>query len=254
MKDIVVAIVKKAGDIILEEMGRATFAQKGPYDILASADIASERYILKEIRKNFSTHNILSEEAGGSWNADGYLWIIDPLDGTVNFSQKLPDFCISVALMHANKTILGVIYQPLLNDLYVAEAGKGCTLNGTRVHVTQKKALREMVGATECCAKKAPRIKNFKVLVAMGGMVRDIRISGSTALNLARVAAGQYDFYFNNRLNVWDVAAGFLLIEEAGGIVTDLAGKQISMNSKNSVTSNTFVHEKFRRILSSVDI
>ena len=244
-----IATAEKASQIILKEMEDIKFEAKNPYDVLAKADLESEKFVLKEIFSHFPSHSVWSEEKGDDHKKAEYKWVVDPLDGTVNFSQGLPDFCISMALLHKNEVILGVIYQPLLKDWYVAERGKGCFLNKVPIRVSQKKSLIEMVGATESSTRQPARLKNLKVLTRLGSNVKTIRICGSAALNLARLAAGKLDFYFNNALYYWDVAAGTLLLKEAGGVITDLAGEKISVNSKNILGCNQAMHEQIRKLI-----
>lgn len=251
-QSVIVPIVKQAGQIILNELKDIQFTAKSPFDILAKADVESEKYMLAEIYKAFPTHSILSEEKGDDGKTSDYKWIVDPLDGTINFSQGLPDFCTSLALLYKKEIIFGLTYQPILQNLYIAELGKGSTLNGQPIHVASKTRLMDLIGSTESSSKPASRLQNFQSMIAMGDKVKSLRISGSAALNLARVAAGNYDFYFNHRLNIWDVAAGSLLISEAGGIMTDLDGQKISMDSKHSIASNMHMYEEVRAIVRSV--
>jgi myo-inositol-1(or 4)-monophosphatase len=248
-RTIAIKIVKEAGKILLKEFGNKNYKAKSRYDIVTKADLKSEKYIISEIKKFFPAQGILSEEIGEIGGSSEYQWIIDPLDGTVNFSQGLGDFCISIALIHKQQTILGIIYQPLLNNLYYAEKGKGAFLNNKKIHVARKKSISEMIGATECAVTDEARRKNFETLTKINDAIKSIRITGSTTLNLAYVAAGKLDFYFNNRLNIWDVAAGFLLIEEAGGKITDLEGRPIEIASGSSVATHKGIQEELRKKL-----
>lgn len=248
-KEFAVSIVRQAGDIILHEMKDIQYEPKSSYDVVAKADIESEKFIIGKIKENFPSHSILSEEEGDDNKEAEYKWIIDPVDGTVNFTQELPDFCISIALTKNSQTIIGVIYQPLLNDMYVAEYGKGSFLNGEQIHVSYKSSIIDMIGATECAAKGKARRKNFETLVNINDKIKSMRIFGSAALSLARVAAGKLDFYFNNRLNLWDVAAGFLLISEAGGKITDLEGNEINAKSRHSLATHPDRHKELLELL-----
>lgn len=247
-----IRIAKAAGDIILRERQDIKFTAKSAYDILADADLASEKFILQQLRVAFPGHSILSEEAGDDAVSSDFQWIVDPVDGTINFSQGLADFCVSMALVEKGQVILAVIYQPLTKDIYTAERGQGSFLNGQRIHISQKNQLRDTVGATESSSKPEPRKKNLQALIALHDKIKSFRIMGSAALNLSRVSAGKLDFYFNHRLNFWDVAAGILLIQEAGGKVTDLDGQSITKNSQHSLMANPVIHEQLAQILKTI--
>lgn len=246
IRSIVVPLIEAAGNLILEELKDVQYTAKSPYDILAKADLEVENFLLSSLYEAFPTHSILSEEKGDDGKTGEYKWILDPVDGTINFSQGLPDFCISMALMQQDKVVFGIIYQPLLKDLYLAELGKGSSLNGQPIQMKKKAHLIELVGATESASKPDFRLRNLQTLTALSGKIKSFRVSGSAALNLARVAAGKLDFYFNHRLNLWDVAAGNILITEAGGVMTDFAGQAITPASKNSIAAHPDVYAELR--------
>lgn len=246
IKSIVVPIIEAAGQLILEELKDAQYTAKSPFDVLAKADVESEKFLLSSLYEAFPSHSIFSEEKGDDGRPSEYKWVIDPVDGTINFSQGLPDFCISMALMHQEKIIFGAIYQPLLKELYLAESGKGSSLNGQPIQVKKKTQLIELIGATESSSKPDARLQNLKALTALSGKIKSFRVSGSAALNLARVAAGKLDFYFNHRLNLWDVAAGNILVTEAGGKMTDFSGQPIGPASKNSIAAHPSIHTELQ--------
>ena len=248
-KDTTIKIAKEAGKIILKESKNIQFESKNDFDVLAKADLLSEKYILGEINKNFPNTAILSEEAGENEVDSRYKWIVDPLDGTINFTQGLDDFCISIALAKDEEVILGVIYEPKRDNLYYAEKGNGAYLNDKKIKVKNDVRIKDMVGVTESVAHIKFRKENLNMLLKIANKVKSIRISGCAALNLARLAAGKLDFYFNANLNLWDIAAGILLIQEAGGKYTDLRGDKISLNSKNSLATSEKAYDGLKILL-----
>ncbi|MBI2971493.1 MAG: inositol monophosphatase [Candidatus Aenigmarchaeota archaeon] len=230
---------RKAGKAILSYWGRNKgVTMKGRANFLTKADLASQRIIIREL-KHFG-HGVLAEE-----NVDrpGELtWVIDPLDGTTNFSRENPHFCVSIALV-GREPLAGVIYDPMLNELFVAEQGKGAFLNGTRMRVSKTNALDRALFATEFSPymDDAERRKSVECVRQIIGNRRVFRNTGSAALDLAYIAAGRFDAYFQFSLKPWDYSAGLVLIPEAGG-VAEIAGRLI-------VASNGTLHGGFKNWL-----
>ncbi len=190
------------------------------YDVVTRADKQGEAFLLEQIQKLFPGHGILGEESGAHSGTGDYLWVLDPLDGTNNFSQGLPVFTVSIGLQYKGETVLGVVYAPYLNEMYTAVKGKGAYLNGEPIRVSGKSALEESVlGTGFPYDKDVNPDNNAANLASILPHLRGIRRMGSAAYDLACVAAGFLDGYWELALHSWDMCAGALLVEEAGGIV-----------------------------------
>lgn len=190
------------------------------YDVVTRADKQGEAFLLEQIQKLFPGHGILGEESGAHTGTGDYLWVLDPLDGTNNFSQGLPVFTVSIGLQYKGETVLGVVYAPYLNEMYTAVKGKGAYLNGEPIRVSGKSALEESVlGTGFPYDKDVNPDNNAANLASILPHLRGIRRMGSAAYDLACVAAGFLDGYWELALHSWDMCAGALLVEEAGGIV-----------------------------------
>ncbi|MBI5229663.1 inositol monophosphatase [Candidatus Micrarchaeota archaeon] len=244
IKETALSAAKKSGKLLIDlSKNNANYEMKNVYDILAEADVESEQIIINEIKKAFPNHDILSEERGKTNTESDYLWIIDPLDGTINFSRGIDEYCISIAVERNGELILGVIYQPTTEKLFVAEKGKGAFLNNRRIQVSRENEIINSIPATDNSSKIESRITNYKILSAVCDKFRHIRILGSGALHLAKIVSGNIDVYYKTRFNYWDYAAGVLMVREAGGEVTDLKGNPIGKNSKDILASNGILHK-----------
>jgi len=249
-KRVAIEAAKEAGALALHlSSDEIKFQEKGPYDILAEADTKSESIIIKKIRENFPDHAILSEESGQNDIASNYMWVIDPVDGTINFERHINEYCVSIALEKDGVLILGVIYQAVYDKLFVAIKGEGATLNGKEIHVSTELNLLKTLFATENSSKMETRESDFDLLYKIREKVRGVRIFGSGALHLASVAEGHLDFYFKTKFNYWDIAAGTVLIREAGGKVTDFDGNDLLRTSPNIVASNGVLHTQVLQLL-----
>ena len=210
--NIMIKAAEKASKVLIRDFGEVEKLQvsvKGPSDFVTNADKKAEKIIIEELSKSRKKFSILSEEIGEIKNSDiNNVWIIDPIDGTTNFLHGVPHFAISIALKSNNEIISGLIFDPIKNEMFYAEKNNGTYFNNQRVRVSKKKILEECLFATG--GKK--EIKSDL----------NTRKSGSAALDIAYVAAGRYDGYFQNNLNLWDVAAGIIIIKEAGGIVNEI--------------------------------
>lgn len=252
-KQTAISACKRAAKIQLDlSKKEIKFSLKSKHDVLAEADILSEKIIIETIKQEFPDHKILSEEAGEEKQDSDYFWVIDPVDGTINFTKGIDEFCISIGLEHRGERILGVVYQPTKDKMFVAEKGKGAFLNGRKLEMKKDPKLINMVAATDNSADIRDRKENLKILREVSGNVRTVRIFGSSALHLTRLAAGNMDLYFKTGINYWDFAAGILIVEEAGGKVTDFNGNKITKDSKDIVVSNGLVHEEFLALLNQV--
>jgi len=239
-------LAKEAGEILLANFGRAKeAARKGEIDLVTEADLASQRLIVEAIRERYPDHTILSEEALRLEGESEFTWLIDPLDGTINYFHGYPVFAISIALKEREEITLGAVYDPLRDEFFYAQKGEGATLNDRGVRVSTTHRLIFSLLATGFPYQRAAipdnNVPEFSRLVTR---VQGIRRGGSAALDLACVAAGRLDGYWEMHLSPWDWAAGGLLVEEAGGVVTDLEGGAWSPFEKGIVATNGRIHEE----------
>lgn len=217
-------LAKDAGDVTLHYFRShdlKSVTKQNDFDVLTEADKASERVIMDNIQCTYPNHSILSEESGTTTAPDSeWLWILDPLDGTTNFKQGLPVYSISIALQHKGETVVGVVYAPYLGEMFHAAKGSGAFLNGQPLHCSENSRLSTMVVATGMPYDKDRNPdNNLDNIARVSTRVRGIRRMGSAAIDLAYTAAGYFDAYWELNLNIWDIAAGELLVREAGGIV-----------------------------------
>ena len=230
--NIMIKAAEKASKILIRDFGEVEKLQvsiKGPADFVTNSDKKVEKILIEELNKAKKNYSILSEEIGKIENSDkDNFWIIDPIDGTTNFLHGIPHFAISIALRNKNEIISGLIYDPIKNEMFYAEKNNGAFLNNQRIRVSSKKSLNECLFATG--GKKEIKSK------------LNIRKSGSAALDLAYVASGRFDGYFQNDLNLWDIAAGLILVTEAGGKTNNL-DHAIVNNLRVNAASNA-IYEK----------
>ncbi|MDD5136581.1 MAG: inositol monophosphatase family protein [Candidatus Omnitrophica bacterium] len=240
----------KSGRIIKNSVGKiGTISYKGRDNIVTDVDKRAERMIINIIRSRFPDHSILSEEKGSLDNHSRYKWIIDPLDGTTNFAHAFPFFCVSIALEIAGVVSLGVVYDPTRDELFSAELGRGAYLNGKKIKVSGAKGLAGSFLATGFSygrRRKDKNIGNFKRLL-MKTMA--IRRAGSAALDLVYVACGRFDGFWELDLHPWDSAAGFLIVKEAKGKVTQFDNKPYSPYHKNILATNGKIHSRMVSLL-----
>ncbi|GAA3409807.1 inositol monophosphatase family protein [Paenibacillus hodogayensis] len=253
----------KAGEWIKLKLGsHATLAQKSTsHDLVTEVDKGSETMIRNLIRTHFPQHAILGEE-GVAPGADAsaralkamqdeeYLWIVDPIDGTTNFVHGFPFFSVSIALAHRGEVIVGVVYDPSRDELFVAEKGKGVYVKGKRMNVSAEAKLSDALVATGFPADSGYALPlNLQGIQAVAPRVRNIRVAGSAALHMAYVAVGRLSGFWEIGLNSWDVAAGALLVSEAGGLITDTAGQPYTLAVRHVLASNGKIHEELRETL-----
>jgi len=220
---------------------------KGDADLVTAADRASEVLIRERIRQRWPTHDVLGEEQGLTDQGSEYRWYVDPLDGTTNFAHGYPVFCVSIALEHQGverkgKRAAGVIYDPTRDELFSAEPGRGAQLNGETIHVSKTAVLKESLLGTGFPSHKRHKNPNIYFYHQITLHSHGVRRAGSAALDLCNVACGRYDGFWEFNLNPWDTAAGVLIVEEAGGKVTDFSGGPFQLNSRETLASNGLVH------------
>lgn len=250
MKQFAIELAKQAGKIIEDNFGKIDkYEEKSRTELVTEIDKKVDDYIVKKIKEKYPEHDILIEESGKHDNDSEYTWIVDPLDGTHNFINKMPYFSVSIALAHKNKVILGVIYFPVLNELYTAEKGKGSFLNNKKIKVTDKEFKQHNVMVFDAhfgAGDKENKLRMFSNLV---DHTSKARVFGCATLNLVYVASGRADLGVLVKTHSWDFAAGALIVEEAGGKVTELNGNEWTINSDNIVSSNNKFHEKIIELL-----
>lgn len=253
-RDIAIEIAREAGQFLKARLNSVhKIGYKGEINLVTEADRASEEMITSKINHLFPDHDILGEEFTSTKRGSDFRWIIDPLDGTNNYAHGYPVFCVSIALHRQDKIVLGVIYNPVLDEMFVAEEGKGALLNGRQIHVSSTVGLAESLLATgfpyDIRQDSQNALNYFNTMIRKA---RGIRRAGSAALDLAYVAAGRFDGFWELKLCPWDTAAGWLMVEEAGGIVTDLRGKEYYLDSPIILASNGKIHEEMIEALNSV--
>ena len=235
--NLMIKACEKASKILIRDFGELENLQvskKGPKDFVTNSDKKTEKVLINELTKNKKKYSILSEEIGFIKNDDNdYIWVIDPIDGTTNFLHGIPHFCISIGLKFRDEIISGIIFDPIKNEIFYAEKNQGAFFNNHRIRVSKRKNLDECLFATN---------KN-----GLSSADLNARIFGSAALDLAYVASGRIDGYFQNGLNLWDIAAGTLIVKEAGGIVNNYDLKK-TKNIK-VVASSEIIHEKMLKRL-----
>jgi len=247
----------KAGDI-LKSGFRSKFKidkKEGKHNLVTEYDLLSETNIISYIKEHFADHSILCEEEGLFDKNSEFKWIIDPLDGTVNFAHSIPMFAVSIAVSKNDEIISAVTYHPLINELFIAEKGKGAFLNGKKLKVTNTKKLDDAIVATgfpyDLSENPNKCIERFINILKLGLPIRRI---GVASIDLAYVAAGRFDVFWETGLGPWDCAAGILLIEEAGGKISNYDGTKITtLQKKNAIiASNAHLHEEFFKQIKNV--
>jgi myo-inositol-1(or 4)-monophosphatase len=240
MLNIAIKAARAAGQVIVRHMGRLdtlTVQDKRPNDFVSEVDHLAEREIIRVIHRAYPDHGILAEESGAQGSGD-YQWIIDPLDGTTNFLHDFPQFAVSIALRHHGRLEQAVVYDPVKEELFCASRGAGATLNNRRVRVTSLKDLNGALLGTGIPFREDQDLDAYlKGLRAMLPGTAGVRRAGSAALDLAYVAAGRLDGFWEYGLNVWDMAAGALLVQEAGGLVGDPRGGADALASGDVVAA-----------------
>ncbi len=245
---------RAAGRILLDWSSRFSVREKGPADLVTEADLAAQDEIQQRILGEFPDHGFLGEESTGDINPDAaYRWIVDPLDGTTNYVHQIPYYCVSIALAHRDELILGAIFDPVSDDCYTAIAGEGAFLNTThRLQTRDTTDVGEAVVATSLSARSRPESSEMKDFATIVSRSRAVRRMGSAALNLCQVAAGHFDAYWAENNKIWDVAAGFVIVREAGGYIAALDGRKVDLKRPKFIaTATPELHEQMRGFLNS---
>ena len=226
-------------------------SKKGEIDLVTEADLMSEKAVINTICHHFPDDYILSEEAGEQGEKSDRMWIIDPLDGTTNFAHSFPFFCVSIALQVENKVVVGVVYNPCLDEFFEAERGSGAFLNKNAIRVSGQISLKDSLIGTgfpyDVYEKPEPVLENLKRMIVN---VQGVRRAGAAAIDLCYVAAGRLDGFWEQGLKPWDTAAGSLIVEEAGGDISDYAGNPYNPFLKTILASSPGIHSKMLEVFS----
>lgn len=243
---------KAAGKIQMSYFGNISSLEKksNNIDLLTNADTESEKYIISKIRLNFPSHSIISEESNNDIKESDYTWVVDPLDGTTNFAHNLPIFAVSIALKKKNKIICGVVHNPAADKCFYAEYGKGAFLNDRKISPSNTDALAESLLATGFPYDHDEKYDtSFKIFKDFYDRTRGLRRLGAAALDLCFVAMGRFDGYYEYGLESWDMCAGALIAEEAGGKVTDWDNSKLPHDGSRILATNALIHQEMVKIL-----
>ena len=247
-----VAAAQAAGKIHEKHYGRTLhikFKSKNKLNLVTEVDRRCEKLIFSILKKRFPTHNFWGEESGRHQNRSGYTWFVDPLDGTTNYAHAYPFFCCSIALVQDGQPLAGVVYDALRKECFTAEKGEGAALNGRPLRVSKVSTLSESLlctGFAYAVRETHYNLDNFKRFILKS---QGVRRDGSAALNLAYVAAGRFDGFWERGLQAWDMAAGVLLVREAGGKTTDITGGPYDLMAENALASNGKIHSRMLQML-----
>lgn len=246
-------IALDAGSLLVQRLGTAQVTNKGDIDLVTEADIAAEKLIIDRIRSHYPRHGILAEESGEAVSVDesgsGWKWIVDPLDGTTNYAHGYPCFCVSIGVEYNGALEIGVVYDPMRNEMFAAERGRGTTLNDRSVRVSDVEELNRAMLCTGFPYNVRERPDFARDFATFTMNAQAVRRDGSAAIDLAYVACGRFDGFWEDGLSPWDMAAGVLLIEEAGGRVTNFQDQALSIYTKKVLASNGLVHDAMLKLL-----
>lgn len=234
----------RAGKLLRENVnGKRSISFKGEINLVTEMDTLSEREVVGILRTAFPGHGIMAEEETTITNGSEFMWIIDPLDGTTNYAHGYPNFAVSIALEHRGSVIVGAVYDPMRDELFMAQKGRGAECNGRPIHVSSNdRLIRSLLATGFPYDRVSSERNNLNYFSALLMASQEVRRSGSASLDLCAVAGGRLDGYWELKLQPWDVAAGSLIVTEAGGTVSDLSGTRFGIHDKEIVASNGMIH------------
>jgi myo-inositol-1(or 4)-monophosphatase len=249
--EIAIRAAREAGELLRANMGRRVeVLHKGPVNLVTEVDLASERLIKSIITTHYPRHTVLGEEGGEVGEGTEYRWVVDPLDGTTNYAHGYPVFCVSIGVEHRGEMVIGVIYDPTRDELFVAERGAGATLNNRPIRVSETAPLKQSLLVTgfpyDISTENFTNLANFRNFYLHG---QGVRRGGSAALDLSYVACGRFDGFWELKLAPWDTAAGALLVAEAGGRVTRFDGSAFDNYRSECLASNGRIHDEMMGVL-----
>ncbi len=246
-------IAREAGALLAHHFERGiSYDLKGDFDLVTEADRASEKLVVERLHSYFPAHSVLGEEGGLREKAGEYCWYVDPLDGTTNFAHGYPAFNVTIGLERAGEMIAGVIFDPIRQEMFAAELGGGAFLNGRRIHVSKAPRMDSALLATGFPSRKRHENVNVHFFHQVSMMSHGIRRSGSAAIDLAYVACGRLEGFWEFGLNPWDMAAGLLLVREAGGRTTDMKGGPAELRGPHVAVTNGLIHNELLELFGEV--
>jgi myo-inositol-1(or 4)-monophosphatase len=247
------SIAREAGALLRDYAERRVgFQLKGEFDLITAADRASEQLVVERLRTHFPSHGIVAEEGGSHSSPSEYRWYVDPLDGTTNFAHGFPMFNVTLALERNEELIAGVIYEPVRDEMFAAEAGGGAYLNKERIHVSQANRLQDSLVATGFPSRKRHLNVNVHFYYQLAMATHGVRRAGAAALDLAYVACGRLDAFWEFGLNPWDMAAGIVLVREAGGTVSDMRGGPVKLRGPHILADNGHLHSETLQLFDDI--
>ncbi|MBV9404566.1 MAG: inositol monophosphatase [Acidobacteriaceae bacterium] len=249
--DAAIDIAREAGQVLLAHRG-VGFELKGDYDLVTAADRASEQLIIRRLQERFPRHGIFAEEGGRAELQSELRWYIDPLDGTTNFAHGYPAWNVTLALARRGEVIAGVVYDPLNRELFAAERGAGARLNGARIHVSVNPVLNDALVATGFPSRKRHQNVNIHFYYQLAMVTHGVRRGGSAALDLAYTACGRLEAFWEFGLNPWDMAAGTLLVEEAGGKTSGMRREPLDVHGRYVLADNGLIHEEILEVFAEI--
>jgi myo-inositol-1(or 4)-monophosphatase len=238
-----IEIAREAGALLLEHRGIG-FELKGEFDLVTAADRASETLVVSRLQSLFPDHGIVAEEGGGKVTKSEYRWFVDPLDGTTNFAHGFPVWNVTLACARGDQVIAGVVFDPERNELFAAERGSGASLNGKKIQVSTAKTLEDSLLATGFPSRKRHQSVNIHFYYQLAMQTHGVRRAGAAAIDLAWTACGRLEGFWEFGLNPWDMAAGSLLVEEAGGTASTMRGDPLDLYSRHLLADNGLIHEE----------
>lgn len=248
-----IEIAREAGALQLQYLERRVgFELKGDFDLVTEADRASERLIVEKLTSYYPSHTIVAEEGGGQDGTSDYRWYVDPLDGTTNFAHGYPVFNVTLGLERAGQMIAGVVFDPNRQEMFTAERGSGAWLNNRRIHVSKTQTLAESLVCTGFPSRRRHLNGNIHFYHQLSMCTHGVRRGGAAAIDLAYVACGRLDAFWEFKLNPWDMAAGTLLVEEAGGRISDMHDAPLSLTGASAVADNGLVHDELIALFGEV--
>ena len=248
-----VDIARESGALLANYFERrVTFELKGEFDLVTEADRASERLVYERLRTHFPTHAIVAEEGSAHVGSSEFRWYVDPLDGTTNFAHGFPAWCVTMALERAGELVCGVVFDPNRQELFTAELGAGAWLNNRRIHCSSARRIEDALLATGFPSRKRHQNVNVHFYYQMAMLSHGVRRAGSAALDLAYVACGRLDGFWEFGLNPWDMAAGILLVNEAGGRSSDMLGAPHRLASPHLLADNGQIHSETLELFSEI--
>jgi fructose-1,6-bisphosphatase/inositol monophosphatase family enzyme len=240
---------QEAARIVLDGLGKAQDVRiKGRGNIVTASDLASERAIHAILRDEYPDHAILSEETASTAGGEGWMWVVDPLDGTRNYLSAIPMFCINIALCHDEEPLLALTFEPVRGEEFLAQRGGGATLNGRPMRASTKESVLASVLAVDMGYDDERAARALSLVGELWPGMQSLRVIGSAALGLAYAACGRFDLFVHHMLYPWDIAAGILLVREAGGLVTDRDGGPIGIRSEGVIAGALGAHADFLRL------